>query len=156
MLDNSSEVTGKKKGRQTGKHTQRIGSHTPFYVYFVVYRQPANWPEEKTSCRYKVTGDLTQFLKIICMFVLIMSLVLDCLTYKDGSNYLITATIHWCTDIYAPAPTLPLHWICYSLVQVLGNKPELPEGGDDDDELADITNRRSAKLYMVSYLFTYN
>uniref|UniRef100_A0A8U8ATT3 Scinderin n=1 Tax=Geospiza parvula TaxID=87175 RepID=A0A8U8ATT3_GEOPR len=36
------------------------------------------------------------------------------------------------------------------LIEVLGNKPELPECGDDDDELADITNRRSAKLYMVS------
>ncbi|OWK62049.1 Adseverin [Lonchura striata] len=36
------------------------------------------------------------------------------------------------------------------LIEVLGNKPELPECDDDDDELADITNRRSAKLYMVS------
>ncbi|XP_036262329.1 scinderin isoform X1 [Molothrus ater] len=36
------------------------------------------------------------------------------------------------------------------LIEVLGNKPELPECGDDEDELADITNRRSAKLYMVS------
>ncbi|KFP48071.1 Adseverin, partial [Cathartes aura] len=36
------------------------------------------------------------------------------------------------------------------VVQVLGSKPALPECDDDDDELADITNRRSAKLYMVS------
>ncbi|GAB0184592.1 scinderin [Grus japonensis] len=36
------------------------------------------------------------------------------------------------------------------LIEVLGSKPALPECGDDDDELADITNRRSAKLYMVS------
>uniref|UniRef100_A0A803VXT7 Scinderin n=1 Tax=Ficedula albicollis TaxID=59894 RepID=A0A803VXT7_FICAL len=36
------------------------------------------------------------------------------------------------------------------LIEVLGNKPELPECDDDDDELADVTNRRSAKLYMVS------
>lgn len=43
-LDNSLEGTGKKKGRQTGKHTNRIGSHTPFCMYFVVYRQPASWP----------------------------------------------------------------------------------------------------------------
>lgn len=74
VLDNSSEVTGKRKGRQTGKHTHRTGSHVPFYVYCVVHRQPANCPEEQTSRRYKVTGDLTQFLKIICMFVLLMSL----------------------------------------------------------------------------------
>lgn len=94
MLDNSSEVIGKEKGRQTGKHTQRIGSHAPFYVHFVVYRQPANWPEEKTSCRYKVAGDLTQFLKIISMFVSAKSLVLVCLIYKDDPNYSVTATIH--------------------------------------------------------------
>lgn len=87
------------------------------------------------------------------MFVSTMSLGLDCLMCKDDPNYSITVTIHQCTDIYATAPTLSLHLICYSLIQVLGNKPELPECDDDDDEQADITNRRSAKLYMVSYLF---
>ncbi|XP_053118102.1 scinderin isoform X3 [Hemicordylus capensis] len=34
--------------------------------------------------------------------------------------------------------------------QVLGRKPELSEGNDNDDEAADVTNRRIAKLYMVS------
>lgn len=34
-------------------------------------------------------------------------------------------------------------------VKVLGHKPELPEGDDNDDEAADITNRRIAKLFMV-------
>ncbi|XP_062979609.1 scinderin [Elgaria multicarinata webbii] len=36
------------------------------------------------------------------------------------------------------------------LLKVLGHKPELREGNDNDDEAADITNRRIAKLYMVS------
>ncbi|XP_054419821.1 scinderin [Pteronotus mesoamericanus] len=36
------------------------------------------------------------------------------------------------------------------LIQVLGKKPELREGDDDDDIIADITNRKMAKLYMVS------
>ncbi|XP_054846865.1 scinderin isoform X1 [Eublepharis macularius] len=36
------------------------------------------------------------------------------------------------------------------LIKVLGRKPELQEGNDNDDEAADITNRRIAKLYMVS------
>uniref|UniRef100_A0A8V0XJ42 Scinderin n=1 Tax=Gallus gallus TaxID=9031 RepID=A0A8V0XJ42_CHICK len=36
------------------------------------------------------------------------------------------------------------------LITVLGEKPELPECSDDDDEMADIANRKSAKLYMVS------
>ncbi|CAI5788645.1 adseverin isoform X1 [Podarcis lilfordi] len=36
------------------------------------------------------------------------------------------------------------------LLKVLGRKPELREGDDNDDEAADITNRKSAKLYMVS------
>uniref|UniRef100_A0A8D2LXS4 Scinderin n=1 Tax=Varanus komodoensis TaxID=61221 RepID=A0A8D2LXS4_VARKO len=36
------------------------------------------------------------------------------------------------------------------LLQVLGCKPQLREGDDSDDEAADITNRRIAKLYMVS------
>lgn len=61
-----------------------------------------------------------------------------------------------CLGVYTIASTLSLHWICYSFVeQVLGSKPELPECDDNEDELADITNRRSAKLYMVSNLFAY-
>uniref|UniRef100_A0A8C4PUT5 Scinderin n=1 Tax=Equus asinus asinus TaxID=83772 RepID=A0A8C4PUT5_EQUAS len=36
------------------------------------------------------------------------------------------------------------------LLQVLGKKPVLRDGGDDDDTIADITNRKMAKLYMVS------
>ncbi|XP_003896307.1 adseverin [Papio anubis] len=36
------------------------------------------------------------------------------------------------------------------LIKVLGGKPELPDGGDDDDIIADISNRKMAKLYMVS------
>lgn len=39
------------------------------------------------------------------------------------------------------------------LFQVLGKKPELREGYDDDDMIADITNRKMAKLYMVSSLW---
>uniref|UniRef100_A0A8C4MUF8 Scinderin n=1 Tax=Equus asinus asinus TaxID=83772 RepID=A0A8C4MUF8_EQUAS len=36
------------------------------------------------------------------------------------------------------------------LLQVLGKKPVLRDGGDDDDTIADITNRKMAKLYMVN------
>uniref|UniRef100_A0A8C7M7I1 Scinderin n=1 Tax=Oncorhynchus kisutch TaxID=8019 RepID=A0A8C7M7I1_ONCKI len=36
------------------------------------------------------------------------------------------------------------------LTEVLGNKPDLPEGDDNDDMVADISNRKMAKLYMVS------
>uniref|UniRef100_A0A8C7Q9S7 Scinderin n=1 Tax=Oncorhynchus mykiss TaxID=8022 RepID=A0A8C7Q9S7_ONCMY len=36
------------------------------------------------------------------------------------------------------------------LTEVLGNKPDLPEGDDNDDMMADISNRKMAKLYMVS------
>uniref|UniRef100_H2ZS54 Scinderin n=1 Tax=Latimeria chalumnae TaxID=7897 RepID=H2ZS54_LATCH len=36
------------------------------------------------------------------------------------------------------------------LIKVLGQKPNLPEGDDIDDEAADVSNRRTAKLYMVS------
>ncbi|XP_068950504.1 scinderin [Petaurus breviceps papuanus] len=36
------------------------------------------------------------------------------------------------------------------VLQALGNKPELREGVEDDDTLADISNRRMARLYMVS------
>uniref|UniRef100_A0A6Q2ZDR4 Scinderin n=1 Tax=Esox lucius TaxID=8010 RepID=A0A6Q2ZDR4_ESOLU len=35
-------------------------------------------------------------------------------------------------------------------IEVLGNKPQLPEGDDKDDMTADISNRKMAKLYMVS------
>ncbi|XP_063780496.1 scinderin-like [Pseudophryne corroboree] len=35
------------------------------------------------------------------------------------------------------------------LTKVLGRKPNLPEG-DDNDDVADVTNRKMAKLYMVS------
>lgn len=35
--------------------------------------------------------------------------------------------------------------------QVLGDKPPLSEGGDDDDTEADMSNRKMAKLYMVQY-----
>lgn len=33
--------------------------------------------------------------------------------------------------------------------QVLGVKPEISEGQDDDDTEADMSNRKMAKLYMV-------
>uniref|UniRef100_A0A8C0ZRT3 Scinderin n=1 Tax=Castor canadensis TaxID=51338 RepID=A0A8C0ZRT3_CASCN len=36
------------------------------------------------------------------------------------------------------------------LIKVLGEKPELPDGDNDDDAIADINNRKMAKLYMVS------
>uniref|UniRef100_A0A669BVG9 Scinderin n=1 Tax=Oreochromis niloticus TaxID=8128 RepID=A0A669BVG9_ORENI len=36
------------------------------------------------------------------------------------------------------------------LTDVLGDKPQLSEGGDDDDTEADMSNRKMAKLYMVS------
>ncbi|XP_076978784.1 scinderin isoform X1 [Tamandua tetradactyla] len=36
------------------------------------------------------------------------------------------------------------------LIEVLGKKPELRDGEEDDDTVADITNRKMAKLYMVS------
>ncbi|KAK1172924.1 adseverin-like [Acipenser oxyrinchus oxyrinchus] len=34
--------------------------------------------------------------------------------------------------------------------KVLGRRPILPEGDDNDDEVADVSNRKLAKLYMVS------
>ncbi|KAE8596364.1 hypothetical protein XENTR_v10016071 [Xenopus tropicalis] len=37
-----------------------------------------------------------------------------------------------------------------SLMQILGPMPVLPEGDDDTDVTADVTNRKMAKLYMVS------
>ncbi|XP_029444847.1 adseverin isoform X1 [Rhinatrema bivittatum] len=37
-----------------------------------------------------------------------------------------------------------------ALIKVLGRKPELPPGDDQDDEVADVSNRKMAKLYMVS------
>uniref|UniRef100_A0A4W4G696 Scinderin n=1 Tax=Electrophorus electricus TaxID=8005 RepID=A0A4W4G696_ELEEL len=36
------------------------------------------------------------------------------------------------------------------LNKVLGDKPELPDGEDNDDTVADVSNRKMAKLYMVS------
>ncbi|XP_017549431.1 adseverin [Pygocentrus nattereri] len=36
------------------------------------------------------------------------------------------------------------------LIKVLGDKPTLPDGDDSDDIVADISNRKMAKLYMVS------
>ncbi|XP_062386192.1 LOW QUALITY PROTEIN: adseverin [Sardina pilchardus] len=36
------------------------------------------------------------------------------------------------------------------VTKVLGKKPDLPEGDDNDDSAADISNRKMAKLYMVS------
>ncbi|XP_012879446.1 PREDICTED: adseverin [Dipodomys ordii] len=36
------------------------------------------------------------------------------------------------------------------LIEVLGRKPQLPDGDSDDDTIADMTNRKMAKLYMVS------
>ncbi|MEJ1286453.1 hypothetical protein NN561_017461 [Cricetulus griseus] len=36
------------------------------------------------------------------------------------------------------------------LMKVLGKKPVLPDGDNDDDAMADISNRKMAKLYMVS------
>lgn len=40
----------------------------------------------------------------------------------------------------------------YFFPQVLGEKPELRDGEEDDDMIADITNRKMAKLYMVGSL----
>ncbi|XP_067865649.1 adseverin [Heterodontus francisci] len=36
------------------------------------------------------------------------------------------------------------------IIKVLGKKPELSQGDDDEDIVADISNRKMAKLYMVS------
>uniref|UniRef100_A0A8C6RSK5 Scinderin n=1 Tax=Nannospalax galili TaxID=1026970 RepID=A0A8C6RSK5_NANGA len=36
------------------------------------------------------------------------------------------------------------------LLEVLGKKPALPDGDNDEDTIADINNRKMAKLYMVS------
>ncbi|KAA0710530.1 Adseverin Gelsolin-like protein [Triplophysa tibetana] len=36
--------------------------------------------------------------------------------------------------------------------EVLGKKPDLPDGDDNDDMVADISNRKSAKLYMIQVL----
>lgn len=43
-----------------------------------------------------------------------------------------------------------LSFICSLFFQVLGKKPELRDGDDDEDITADMTNRKIAKLYMVS------
>uniref|UniRef100_A0A7N5JVY9 Scinderin n=1 Tax=Ailuropoda melanoleuca TaxID=9646 RepID=A0A7N5JVY9_AILME len=56
------------------------------------------------------------------------------------------------------ATEVPLSWDSFNkgdcfiidLGTVLGTKPELRDGDDDDDTVADITNRKMAKLYMVS------
>ncbi|XP_058039252.1 scinderin isoform X3 [Ahaetulla prasina] len=56
------------------------------------------------------------------------------------------------------ATEVPLSWDSFNkgdcfivdLGTVLGPKQNLQEGNDNDDEAADITNRRNAKLYMVS------
>ncbi|KAM9308076.1 scinderin-like [Gastrophryne carolinensis] len=37
-----------------------------------------------------------------------------------------------------------------ALIKVLGPKPKLPEGDDDTDHVADVSNRKKAKLHMVS------
>ncbi|XP_076864772.1 scinderin [Brachyhypopomus gauderio] len=37
-----------------------------------------------------------------------------------------------------------------ALTKVLGDKPDLPDGDDNDDSVADVANRKMAKLYMVS------
>ncbi|KAK9957318.1 hypothetical protein ABG768_011574 [Culter alburnus] len=36
------------------------------------------------------------------------------------------------------------------MIKVLGMKPEIPEGDDNEDAVADMSNRKIAKLYMVS------
>ncbi|KAG9345220.1 hypothetical protein JZ751_009766 [Albula glossodonta] len=36
------------------------------------------------------------------------------------------------------------------MIKVLGEKPDLPPGDDNDDTVADMSNRKMAKLYMVS------
>ncbi|KAM4706290.1 scinderin-like [Rhinophrynus dorsalis] len=38
----------------------------------------------------------------------------------------------------------------HALIEILGPKPNLPDGDDDTDIVADISNRKMAKLYMVS------
>ncbi|EDM03336.1 scinderin, isoform CRA_b [Rattus norvegicus] len=56
------------------------------------------------------------------------------------------------------ATEVPLSWQSFNkgdcfiidLGTVLGRKPELPDGDNDDDVIADISNRKMAKLYMVS------
>uniref|UniRef100_A0A8C1PTV2 Scinderin n=1 Tax=Cyprinus carpio TaxID=7962 RepID=A0A8C1PTV2_CYPCA len=37
-----------------------------------------------------------------------------------------------------------------AMMEVLGKKPEIPEGDDNEDVVADMSNRKMAKLYMVS------
>lgn len=44
-------------------------------------------------------------------------------------------------DIFIPR-------LCTS--QALGEKPEIPEGDDNEDVVADVSNRKMAKLYMVN------
>uniref|UniRef100_A0A8C1ETY9 Scinderin n=1 Tax=Cyprinus carpio carpio TaxID=630221 RepID=A0A8C1ETY9_CYPCA len=36
------------------------------------------------------------------------------------------------------------------MIKALGEKPEIPEGDDNEDVVADVSNRKMAKLYMVS------
>ncbi|KAJ8290637.1 hypothetical protein GJAV_G00015600 [Gymnothorax javanicus] len=36
------------------------------------------------------------------------------------------------------------------LIEVLGKKPDLPDGNNEEDVIADVSNRKMAKLYMVS------
>ncbi|KAJ8415954.1 hypothetical protein AAFF_G00405110 [Aldrovandia affinis] len=38
----------------------------------------------------------------------------------------------------------------HGITKVLGEKPDLPDGDDKDDQVADVSNRKMAKLYMVS------
>ncbi|KAG7469644.1 hypothetical protein MATL_G00131020 [Megalops atlanticus] len=38
----------------------------------------------------------------------------------------------------------------HGMTKVLGSKPDLPDGDDKDDVVADVSNRKMAKLYMVS------
>lgn len=38
------------------------------------------------------------------------------------------------------------------MLQMLGNKPNLADGDDNDDIAADISNRKIAKLFMVRYI----
>ena len=45
-----------------------------------------------------------------------------------------------------------LYFLSLHFFQVLGEKPELRDGDDDDDTVADLTNRKMARLYMVSSL----
>lgn len=68
----------------------------------------------------------------------------------------IFRNVSWFTlkNFFTPQPLMRGLYLLTAVhfFQVLGTKPELRVGDDDDDSIADISNRKMAKLYMVSTL----